>query len=113
MRIALHTGKGGVGKTTISAATAIACATGGARTLLVTNWSVHSASARQLVTDLFRRQANDANLTRAEALRQAMLALMDGAGYRDASGKTLFAYAHPVFWAPYSIIGDGGGNVRP
>ena len=26
MRIALHTGKGGVGKTTISAATAIACA---------------------------------------------------------------------------------------
>ena len=30
VRIALHTGKGGVGKTTISAATAIAAATGGA-----------------------------------------------------------------------------------
>src|SRR6185436_201676 len=84
----------------------------GARTLLVTNWSVHSASARDLVTDLFRRQANDANLTRAEALRQAMLASMDGPGFRDAAGKTLFAYAHPMFWAPYSIIGDGGGSAR-
>jgi arsenite/tail-anchored protein-transporting ATPase len=42
MRIALHTGKGGVGKTTISAATAVACATGGARTLLVSTDPAHS-----------------------------------------------------------------------
>lgn len=42
MRIALHTGKGGVGKTTISAATAIACAAGGARTLLVSTDPAHS-----------------------------------------------------------------------
>src|SRR6476469_6354016 len=42
MRIALHTGKGGVGKTTISAATAIACAMGGARTLLVSTDPAHS-----------------------------------------------------------------------
>jgi hypothetical protein len=34
---------------------------------------------------------------------------MDGPGWTDESGKTLFAYAHPLFWAPYSIIGDGGG----
>jgi len=43
----------------------------GTRALLVTNWSVHSASARDLVTDLFRRQRKDARITRAEALRQA------------------------------------------
>jgi transposase len=24
--------------------------------------------------------------------------------------KMLFSYAHPLFWAPYSIIGDGGGG---
>ena len=42
MKIALHTGKGGVGKTTISAATAIACAIGGARTLLVSTDPAHS-----------------------------------------------------------------------
>lgn len=42
MRIALHTGKGGVGKTTISAATAVACAAGGARTLLLSTDPAHS-----------------------------------------------------------------------
>jgi len=80
----------------------------GTRALLVTNWSVHSQSAKDLVTDLFKRQADDAKLTRGEALRQAMMALADGKGYTDASGKTEFAYAHPLFWAPYTIIGDGG-----
>jgi CHAT domain-containing protein/tetratricopeptide (TPR) repeat protein len=82
----------------------------GTRALLVTNWAVHSASARELVTDLFHRQAADAKLPRAEALRQAMEALMDGPGYAE-SGKTLFAYAHPMFWAPYTVIGDGGGQA--
>ncbi len=79
----------------------------GTRALLLTNWSVHSASARDLVTDLFRRQAVDAKLGRAEALRQAMVALLDGPGYQE-DGKTLFSYAHPIFWAPYSLMGDGG-----
>lgn len=82
----------------------------GTRALLVTNWSVHSQSARELVTDLFKRQADDPNLTRGEALRQAMMALADGPGYLGTDGKTEFAYAHPLFWAPYSIIGDGGGR---
>ncbi len=80
----------------------------GTRALLVTNWSVHSQSARELVTDLFKRQADNPKLPRSEALRQAMMALMDGPGYLNAEGKTEFAYAHPLFWAPYTIIGDGG-----
>ncbi len=79
----------------------------GTRSLLLTNWSVHSASASDLVSDIFRRQAADSRLSRAEALRQATVALMDGPGYVEG-GKTLFAYAHPLFWGPYSIIGDGG-----
>jgi CHAT domain-containing protein len=79
----------------------------GTRALLLTNWSVHSASARDLVTDLFRRQATDAKLGRAEALRQAMVALLDGPGYQE-DGKTLFSYGHPIFWAPYTLMGDGG-----
>ena len=80
----------------------------GTRTILVTNWSVHSASARILVSDLFRRQAENPTLTRAEALRQAMMALLDGGAFSDNSGKLLFSYSHPLFWAPYTIIGDGG-----
>ena len=81
----------------------------GTKALLVTNWSVHSQSARELISDLFKRQADDPALTRGEALRQAMMALVDGPGYLGSDGKTTeFAYAHPLFWAPYSIIGDGG-----
>ena len=80
----------------------------GTRALLVTNWSVHSQSARELVSDLFKRQADDPKMTRGEALRQAMMALVDGKGFTDDDGKTLFSYAHPLFWAPYTIIGDGG-----
>jgi CHAT domain-containing protein len=80
----------------------------GTRAILVTNWSVHSQSARELVGDLFKRQTQDSKLSRGEALREAMMSLVDGAGYVGASGKMEFAYAHPLFWAPYSIIGDGG-----
>jgi CHAT domain-containing protein len=82
----------------------------GTRALLVTNWSVHSASARELITDLFRRQRADPALSRGEALRQAMMALLDGPGAVDGPGRTVYSYAHPLFWAPYSVIGDGGGS---
>ena len=56
-----------------------------------------------------RRQAVDPGITRGEALRQAMMAMLDGPGFTDAAGKTVFSYAHPLFWAPYTIMGDGGG----
>jgi CHAT domain-containing protein len=82
----------------------------GTRALLVTNWSVHSASASELTTEIFRRQAADPALSRAEALRQSMIALLDGPGAVDGTGKTIFTYSHPLFWAPYSVIGDGGGT---
>jgi CHAT domain-containing protein len=76
----------------------------GARSLLVTNWSVISAAARDLVSDIFRRQAAEPTLNRSEVLRQAMIALMDGPGYVE-NGKTFYTYAHPLFWGPYSLIG--------
>ena len=44
MRIVLHTGKGGVGKTTLSAATAIAAAAAGHRTLLLSTDPAHSVA---------------------------------------------------------------------
>jgi CHAT domain-containing protein len=69
---------------------------------------VHSASARELISDVFRRQSADSSISRGEALRQAMMALLDGPGTVDRSGRTIFSYAHPLFWAPYTIIGDGG-----
>jgi hypothetical protein len=82
----------------------------GSRALLVSNWPVHSASAKDLTTDLFRRQAEDSGLDRAEALRRAMVGLIDGDGYVDAQSRTVFSYAHPLFWAPFTLVGDGGGR---
>jgi CHAT domain-containing protein len=26
----------------------------------------------------------------------------------DGAGRIAFAYAHPIFWAPFSLAGDGG-----
>jgi CHAT domain-containing protein len=80
----------------------------GARALLVTNWSVDSQSAREITSELFRLQKANPQLSRSAALRQSMLVLLDSKGFTDKNGKMLFAYGHPLFWAPYSIIGDGG-----
>jgi CHAT domain-containing protein len=82
----------------------------GTRALLVTNWSVHSASARELTSDLFRRQSGNPKLSRSEALRQSMMALLDGSGAVNAKGQTSYTYAHPLFWAPFTLIGDSGGS---
>jgi CHAT domain-containing protein len=83
----------------------------GSRALLVSNWPVETSSARALTTDLFRREAGDPALSRAEALRQAELALIDGPG-STVGGRTQFSYAHPIFWAPFALIGDGGSRQR-
>jgi CHAT domain-containing protein/tetratricopeptide (TPR) repeat protein len=83
----------------------------GTRALLVSNWPVETTSARALTTDLFKRQAQNAGLSRAEAMRQAMVGLIDGQGYVDPDSKQpVFSYAHPIFWAPFSLVGDGGGG---
>jgi CHAT domain-containing protein len=70
----------------------------GTRSLLVSNWAVETVSARFLTTGLFRQQSRHPNMSRAEALRQSMLELM-----KDNASD----YSHPVFWAPFSLIGDG------
>jgi CHAT domain-containing protein len=80
----------------------------GTRALLVTNWPVETTSAKMLTTALFEKQSKDAKLSRAQALRAAMLKLIDGPGYVDpATDRVFFSYAHPIFWAPFSIVGDG------
>jgi CHAT domain-containing protein len=79
----------------------------GTRAVLLTNWPVETTSARELTTDLFRRQASDPDLSRSTAMQQAMIAMIDGDGFVD-QGKSVFSYAHPIFWAPFSVVGDGG-----
>ncbi len=78
----------------------------GSRALLVTHWPVETVSAKNLVTKIFERYTADPTLTRAEALRQAHLSVMGENAIE--SGKPAYSYAHPLFWAPYALVGDGG-----
>jgi CHAT domain-containing protein len=81
----------------------------GAKSLLVTHWPVETTSAKALTTGIFTLQSENPSLSRSETLRQAMMHLIDGPGYVDSvSGQSVFSYAHPIFWAPFSLIGDGG-----
>jgi CHAT domain-containing protein len=84
----------------------------GARALLVSNWPVETTSAKALTTELFRRQAADPRQTRAQALQQTVNVVMDGLGYTDpATKQVVFSYAHPIFWAPFTLVGDGGASA--
>ena len=69
----------------------------GSRSLLVTHWSVESESAMQLTTTAFASYKKDTSIRRSEALRQSMLAVMKSP-----------TFGHPAFWAPYSLVGEGG-----
>jgi len=69
----------------------------GSRSLLVTHWSVESESARLLTTETFNHYTANPGAPKAESLRQAMLKVMSQPQYQ-----------HPAFWAPYSLVGDGG-----
>ena len=79
----------------------------GSRALLVTNWPVDSVTARELVTGVFRRQADNPRLSRAEVLRQSMMAVLESSERKNETGETIYTHAHPLFWAPYTIMGDG------
>ncbi len=74
----------------------------GTRALLATHWPVESESARLLVTEIFEQKAKRPSLTRSEALRESMLTLL------NKQANEGFSYAHPLFWAPYALFGDGG-----
>ena len=71
----------------------------GARAMLVSNWPVDTVSSRILMVDIFKRQ-QEKKIGKPEALRQAELELA------DKGGASSYAYAHPLFWAPFVVIGD-------
>jgi CHAT domain-containing protein len=80
----------------------------GARAILVSMWPVETTSAAKLTTAIFRHQQADRALSRAGAVRAAMLELIDSRGMVAAgTGKTVASYAHPLFWAPFITVGDG------
>lgn len=72
----------------------------GARSILVSHWPVRDDAAARLTTETLEVVQADSAVARSEALRLAMLAVME-----DERDPTL---AHPSAWAPFVIVGDGG-----
>jgi CHAT domain-containing protein len=101
----------------------------GAQAVLATLWPVEDESTAELMAG-FYRQRQEQGLSKAEALREAQLALLEGRpgatvaaqGRRGAipaggdvlarAGAPRFAfdpakpYAHPYFWAPFILMGN-------
>ena len=70
---------------------------------------METTSARSLTTELFRRQVAEPQLSRAAALQRTLVRLIDeGTFVTSGSQPVVFSYAHPIFWAPFSLVGDGG-----
>jgi len=67
----------------------------GARSLLVSHWSVADSSALAIMVETMRQTTGAASDDKAQALRKAMLKVMNQPGY-----------GHPFFWAPFSLVGD-------
>ncbi|MFQ5954784.1 MAG: tetratricopeptide repeat protein [Kiloniellales bacterium] len=76
----------------------------GARALLVSHWAVDSEAAVGLTTGMLAEAAQHPAIGRAEALKRSMLALMED---RDNPH-----FAHPLFWAPFVVVGEGGAPRR-
>jgi CHAT domain-containing protein len=74
----------------------------GARSLLVSHWSVDDHATEVLMKQIFQRYGDNPHLSPAEAIRGGMLALLDG-----TSGDPYPFLTHPYAWASFFLIGEG------
>jgi CHAT domain-containing protein len=72
----------------------------GARSLLVSHWPVASEATVPLTTHMLKEFDAHPNLGKARAQQKAMLELMHTKDHPE--------YAHPLFWAPFVVVGEGG-----
>ena len=105
----------------------------GAKAVVATLWAVADTSTQALMQTFYRLREGQPGLPKVEALRQAQLALLRGAGPSQAAtpmGSTRglvvhestrsgpegtlppfvpapqAPYAHPAYWAPFVLIGN-------
>ncbi len=72
----------------------------GARALLVSRWYVNSNPAVALTTGAVTAMQKNSSIGKAQALQSSMLALINKGG----------AFAHPSYWAPFEVAGEGGAG---
>ena len=68
--------------------------------MLVSHWPVYSDAAVRLTIRAFAELEDNPKASRAEALQQAMIDLIDD--------RTQDDNAHPAVWAPFVVVGEGG-----
>jgi CHAT domain-containing protein len=85
-----------------------ACFYAGTKAILVSMWAVESTSAKKITTGLFKSQRQNSAFSRAKALQKSILKMIDEEHLQDVeNGKIIASYAHPFFWSPFVIAGDG------
>jgi CHAT domain-containing protein/tetratricopeptide (TPR) repeat protein len=93
----------------------------GAKAVVATLWEVDDASVGLLMATFYRLWVTTPGITKAEALQQAQLALLNGsavpAGTSQVSAaaassvsasqqRPALQYANPYYWAPFILIGN-------
>ena len=76
----------------------------GAKSLLVTHWAVDSESAASITVKTMEKYASSTKVTRAQALQSASMDLIEG---KQVPSEWAHEWAHPIFWAPYALVGNG------
>lgn len=69
----------------------------------MSHWPVPSDASVRLTTGAIEALASEPRIGRAEALRLAMLSLLEDEPLPPE-------YAHPAVWAPFSLVGEGGAR---
>ena len=91
-----------------------------AEAVLATLWDVNDASTSRLMSDFYARWLKHPAEGKAEALRQAQIALLRGAAappdsrsgrgvqaeVGPAPAAELAGYSHPFYWAPFVLTGN-------
>ena len=76
----------------------------GGRSLLLTHWSVLSDAAVSITTGMFDHMDKDVKVSKSDALQKSKLDLM--------FSKDKPYYAHPLFWAPFVMVGEAGNRIN-
>lgn len=95
---ACNTAAGNTGRSEALSGLARAFIYAGARALLVSHWAVDSDATVKLITSAVREMTRDPRVGRAEALRRAILEMLD-----NGKGDEI----HPAYWAPFVVVGEG------
>ncbi len=85
----------------------------GSRTVILSNWPVHSRPTTELMTGFFSTVGANAAAADASALQRARVNLIEKGVFRLDDGTIAYSYAHPIFWAPFTMVGAPGRTASP